>query len=1036
MRFAHIGDVHFRPLARHAEYRATFEEFFVQIKKQNVDAVVIAGDIIHEKTLRITPEIIDVLVWWFTAMADICPVYVTLGNHDGNLANESRQDSISPIIKALNHPNIHLYKKSGTRIINDEIAFNVFSCFDEHGWNTVDPVEDKINIALFHGSVEGAMTDMGFMLEAEVKVNFFDGFDYAFLGDIHKHQFISADHRIAYCGSTVQQNFGESVSGHGFLLWDIESKEDFSVSLIELPNIKPYVTVPWKGTVKKTITEAAKWPDGSRFRISSDKPLKEKDIARINNDLREVKKTNYIVFKCEEHEKGLVATKGVKRNLRDPNVIMKLLREFNDDETFTSTEWDDVEEIIGDYTKTLKSGQLRNVQWGIKRLEFSNLFGYGEDNVIDFEKMSGLTGIFGPNRTGKSSLVAAIMFALFGTPDREVGQSKSQYLINIRKTQCKTQIFFTVSGKDYNIQRTVQRIKRGSKIGVTHKLHFEQMVDGVWVNKNGEKPIDTDNNIRELIGTVDDFQLTAIAAQRDMDRFINHRSTNRKDIVARFRDLTALDEMHKMAHDDLRETKGKLSALSAQNWDALSHTLNEERDQCEFVMRESVEHQEEFREQLAVATAELAKANEKAVVAPVDIALQAAKVVFSETDLQKAIEAREDILEEKKALESSLADKVEQKDSIPVDVHRSQIKQHHELDKAFSEIKLRLEQERKTLVRKEKTVNKLKVVPCGDDFPTCKYIKDAHEEKGKLGDQVDFIASIEEQLKVARDSLDAIDIDKAEVELEQYDELVKWESSLMRDIASISTSKIDSKITRIKETAIKEQEELDRLEACVVNEEEKQRIWGLKVSVDNCKVGIELYDDGRMTAARRIGQIEAEVEKLAADKIQYDEVSSMLHVYERLNFSFSKRGIPSQIIKSELPSLNSEIRKILLGVVDFNIELEVDDESDKLEVYINYGDSRRPIEVCSGMERAIASMAIRVGLLIVSNMPKANVIVLDEAFNSLDPKNIDAVARMFDSLKRWFKTILIVSHDNSIKNIADNQMDIEKKGKDAYIYYA
>jgi DNA repair exonuclease SbcCD nuclease subunit len=30
---------------------------------------------------------------------------------------------------------------------------------------------------------------------------------------------------INYCGSLIQQNFGEKVSNHGFLIWDITTKE-------------------------------------------------------------------------------------------------------------------------------------------------------------------------------------------------------------------------------------------------------------------------------------------------------------------------------------------------------------------------------------------------------------------------------------------------------------------------------------------------------------------------------------------------------------------------------------------------------------------------------------------------------------------------------------------------------------------------------------------------------------------------------------------------------------------------------------------
>jgi DNA repair exonuclease SbcCD nuclease subunit len=45
------------------------------------------------------------------------------------------------------------------------------------------------------------------------------------LGDIHKRQIFN--HKgifVAYPSSLIQQNFGENVSKHGFLLWDVETK--------------------------------------------------------------------------------------------------------------------------------------------------------------------------------------------------------------------------------------------------------------------------------------------------------------------------------------------------------------------------------------------------------------------------------------------------------------------------------------------------------------------------------------------------------------------------------------------------------------------------------------------------------------------------------------------------------------------------------------------------------------------------------------------------------------------------------------------
>ena len=107
-----------------------------------------------------------------------------------------------------------------------------------------------------------------------------------------------------------------------------------------------------------------------------------------------------------------------------------------------------------------------------------------------------------------------------------------------------------------------------------------------------------------------------------------------------------------------------------------------------------------------------------------------------------------------------------------------------------------------------------------------------------------------------------------------------------------------------------------------------------------------------------------------------------------------------------------------------------------MDVYINYGDSKRIIELASGMEKMMASLAIRVALINVSTLPKTDVLIIDEGFGSLDETNIDNCNRLLESFKKWFKHILIISHVDAVKDVVDNVIDINKKGKDSVVFYA
>ena len=123
------------------------------------------------------------------------------------------------------------------------------------------------------------------------------------------------------------------------------------------------------------------------------------------------------------------------------------------------------------------------------------------------------------------------------------------------------------------------------------------------------------------------------------------------------------------------------------------------------------------------------------------------------------------------------------------------------------------------------------------------------------------------------------------------------------------------------------------------------------------------------------------------------------------------------------------------GVVGFTVELETKPGSNDMQIYINYGDSRRIIECGSGMEKMMASLAIRVALINISSLPKTDLLVIDEGFGALDDTNIEACSRLLDSLKKWFKNIMIISHVDAVKDAVDNVLEITQFEKNARVVH-
>ena len=71
-------------------------------------------------------------------------------------------------------------------------------------------------------------------------------------------------------------------------------------------------------------------------------------------------------------------------------------------------------------------------------------------------------------------------------------------------------------------------------------------------------------------------------------------------------------------------------------------------------------------------------------------------------------------------------------------------------------------------------------------------------------------------------------------------------------------------------------------------------------------------------------------------------------------------------------------------------------------------------------------MAIRLALLSVSSLPKGNIFIMDEPATALDAENMEGFVRILDMVKNYYQTVLLISHVDSLKDVADMTIEIDK----------
>ena len=239
------GDIHIRNFARQEEYGEQLTKFIDKCREIASDyerdevRIVIVGDILHQKN-NISPELITIVSAFIRQLEEIANVVMIAGNHDLLENNTSRKDAISGIFDTAQFQNAFLLDaelnyQSGY-VVDDNIIWCVYSIYDGYAKPDIakarkDFPNNKI-IGLYHGMIVGASLNNGSVVDSGVDGDVFCGCDCVMAGHIHKRQELKrGDVPIVYCGSLLQQTFGETVTQHGFSVWDVENMEHTFVDL-------------------------------------------------------------------------------------------------------------------------------------------------------------------------------------------------------------------------------------------------------------------------------------------------------------------------------------------------------------------------------------------------------------------------------------------------------------------------------------------------------------------------------------------------------------------------------------------------------------------------------------------------------------------------------------------------------------------------------------------------------------------------------------------------------------------------------------
>jgi DNA repair exonuclease SbcCD ATPase subunit/predicted phosphodiesterase len=619
-----ISDIHIRAgdsqQSRYAEYEAQIDRLLVALNDYDEETtlVVVLGDIFHDKS-KIGPSAQMLAQRLFNGLSRMTTVVIR-GNHDYRQDQPDEPDLIKPFFEH-SVENLHYYDETGLFQLGDvEIglvavqdtlirgaAGGITSDLPPFPEPSTDDESVKHKIALFHGSFGGALLQNGTDVteRSNYPISWIKGYDLLLFGDIHVQQihrakpepgteftcreekdiYVTAKHGYngsipwAYAGSLIQQNFGESLWGHGFVEWNLNDKtatayhvrNDVGLVVVALnsndePCVKFRIGRRNQIVLVSTVITYGWFPKTISLRFAANCKTQIQPIQSMFEEAGiVVRDTGFVEDTNLEEASTANQTPQTKSELvndlstlNSPQVWINF---FTEDTKLPDGDWSQwvlhphllmtptdvfeppistkIQDRNTKFRKTIDAYTLsRDVKaptrhFRIHYLEFNNLLCFGQNNWLDFDNFTKtICLVNGNNGSGKSSTLEIICIALFGEsfPSR-YNRSYSAAIINLNKKAhdaANSRILISINGKKYWIARTFECVPKNPKSLQQRNVKLIDFDTNEVLRQNTNV---VDPWVYENVGQFEHFLLTTIMSQSNDSDFFALPVKDQKQII-------------------------------------------------------------------------------------------------------------------------------------------------------------------------------------------------------------------------------------------------------------------------------------------------------------------------------------------------------------------------------------------------------------------------------------------------------------------------------------------------------------------------
>jgi DNA repair exonuclease SbcCD ATPase subunit/DNA repair exonuclease SbcCD nuclease subunit len=652
----HISDIHIRSgdskKSRYDEYISVFNNLTDSISEQpsilNKSAViVITGDIFHDKN-RIGPSGIKIATYLLQKLSTLATVIVIRGNHDYRQDHPTEHDMISALISYNIHnviyfdtTDIHKFQNIsfGLTAIQETLLYGSTSGISNNLPPFPVPYDtNTYKVALFHGTINGCTLQNGSKTTRDgYPIDWFQGYDAILLGDIHLQQINRASiidsspsilpHTTicqtysyqdqipwGYAGSLIQQDFGETIKGHGYILWNLQEK---LIHVYHIKNNYGMIKINFNGNIDelevehkqyiKPITRLAslhkiistKWfPDNLHIRVFSNQDISANNLRMIAHKIqsfgknvltitkKSLNKNNSIVDNNNNTETNSDSSEILNINSTDSLVDYIQNKIITDNKSLSSDKWKQwilhpetlllplnhipdkisskiqsksaaVDKSAKEYIQEFEKVQSHNINSAnmiLHKLEWSWVLNYKNNNVFDFRKNTkSISVLNAKNGSGKSNFLEIICIALFGEgfPSRHNTNYSSTIICDKKPSGVMASTRITFSLND--MLYMIERTMRNN----TNKrsINFEDVTLYKIINDTKEilhqKNVAVSSWIDLNIGKCSTYLMSTMLTQNADSDFFSLDYKTQKELLDRVLSLDHINSLKKLLKDTL-----------------------------------------------------------------------------------------------------------------------------------------------------------------------------------------------------------------------------------------------------------------------------------------------------------------------------------------------------------------------------------------------------------------------------------------------------------------------------------------------------